>query len=289
MPKERLPVVPSRLQQPQESDVALSKTRPPSVAVLLMSRLRWRHTPWALERLARGPSAWPVVRGLRFAQVLGSGWGGGFGLWPGLNYQGIFAAFDAEDAAHEFATASEVAQAYRHRSLEHFGAVLACTSSRGSWSGHTMAQHTDSTSQAQPDAADDHPIAALTRASIRPRRAVQFWRHAPATHQALAQAAGCRVAVGLGEAPLLRQATFSVWDSAQKMHAYARRGAHQTAIEAAWGDGLFSESLFVRFRPLWLAGNWAGMSVTRGDVPDASAKRGPSPGIQDLLQGLPHG
>lgn len=256
MPKELQPVEPNRLLNPPKSDPAPSAERPPSVAVVLMSQLPWSHTPWALQRLARGSAAWPRMRGLRFAQVLGSGWGGGFGLWPGLNYQGVFAAFEDEEAARAFASQSVVARAYQDRSVQHFGAVLACTSSRGSWSGHTMAVH------AQPSLADYHPVAALTRASIRPGRAAQFWRHAPATHHALAQAQGCRVAVGLGEAPVFRQATFSLWESAQKMHAYARQGAHQQAIDAAWGQGLFSESMFVRFRPLWLQGCWEGRSVS---------------------------
>lgn len=289
MPREPQPVVPSRPLQPKENDADVSRTRPPSVAVLLMSRLRWTHTPWALQRLARGPSAWPSVRGLRFAQVLGSGWRGGFGLWPGFNYQGVFATFDDEEAAREFATTSSVATAYRERSLEHFSAVLACTSSRGSWAGHTMTAHGREAGSATASHLDDHPIAALTRASIRPRRASQFWRHAPATHLALAQAVGCRVAVGLGEAPVLRQATFSLWENAQTMHAYARQGAHQQAIEAAWGEGLFSESMFVRFRPLCLQGTWAGVSLATGATGLSSAAVDQGQHGKALLNRLPHG
>jgi spheroidene monooxygenase len=99
-------------------------------------------------------------------------------------------------------------------------------------------------------------VAALTRASIRPRHAAAFWRHAPPSEAALAQAAGCRLAVGLGEAPLLRQATFSLWDNAAAMDAYARSGAHQAAIRAAHGGGYFSESMFVRYRVLGIEGHW---------------------------------
>ena len=93
-------------------------------------------------------------------------------------------------------------------------------------------------------------MAALTRASIRLRHAARFWRHAPATHDGIARAEGCRLAVGLGEAPLLRQATFSLWDNAQAMDAYARSGAHLAAIQGAYRQGWFSESMFVRFAPI---------------------------------------
>jgi hypothetical protein len=42
------------------------------------------------------------------------------------------------------------------------------------------------------------------------------------------------------------------------MDAYAHSGAHQRAIEAAYGQKFFSESMFVRFHPLRLEGQWQG-------------------------------
>ena len=101
-------------------------------------------------------------------------------------------------------------------------------------------------------------MAALTRASIRPGKSLRFWRHAPPSQLALEQATGCRLAVGLGEAPLVRQATFSVWDSVQAMDAYARHGAHMAAIRASMGGDFFSESMFVRFVVLAAEGQWKG-------------------------------
>ena len=71
-------------------------------------------------------------------------------------------------------------------------------------------------------------------------------------------APGCTLAVGLGEAPLLRQATFSIWQSTQAMEDYARQGAHLHAIRQAQAGGHFSESMFVRFVPLAIHGDWKG-------------------------------
>ena len=101
-------------------------------------------------------------------------------------------------------------------------------------------------------------MAALTRASIRLSRAWKFWRHSPASEHALGQAVGCRLAAGMGEAPLLRQATFSVWDCQADMDAYARAGPHLDAIRAARREGYFSESMFVRFKVLRLEGQFKG-------------------------------
>jgi spheroidene monooxygenase len=64
--------------------------------------------------------------------------------------------------------------------------------------------------------------------------------------------------VGLGEAPFLRQATFSIWDSVHDMNQYARSGAHLRAIQAALQHGHFAESMFARFVPVTAQGVWKG-------------------------------
>jgi spheroidene monooxygenase len=64
--------------------------------------------------------------------------------------------------------------------------------------------------------------------------------------------------MGLGEAPLLRQATFSLWRDQAAMDGYARSGAHLQAIRAAAQDDHLKESMFVRFVPLSIAGSWKG-------------------------------
>jgi hypothetical protein len=219
-----------------------------TVALLLLVRLR--SGAWGLSRLVRGERALGKVAGLRFARVLGSGRDGGFGLAPGLDHQGLMCFFDDEDSARAFAEEAVVMRAYRDHARESLCALLRATSCRGRWDGASLAV----TAPARADA----PMAALTRASIRLRHAARFWQHAPATHDGIARAQGCRLAVGLGEAPLLRQATFSLWDNAQAMDDYARSGAHLAAIQGAYQQGWFSESMFVRFAPIEVRGEWRG-------------------------------
>ena len=62
--------------------------------------------------------------------------------------------------------------------------------------------------------------------------------------------------MGLGEAPLVRQCTFSVWRDTQAMLDYAHTGAHQQAIQAAYKNDFFSESMFMRMRLLRSIGEW---------------------------------
>lgn len=221
-----------------------------------MTRLPWRRMPWAFWRLARGAAVLGSVPGMCFAKVLGSGRDGGFGLTPGLDCQGVFATFSQLDQALAFALDSDAAKALRSDCLEQAVVVGTATAARGSWSGAAMA--------ADPQAAalgGDGPVAALTRAAIRPRHVRAFWAHSPPAEQDLARAAGCRLAVGLGEAPLLRQATFSLWDSVAAMDAYARQGAHQRAIAASWQRGFFSEWMFVRLSLRHVQGSWGGKTL----------------------------
>jgi len=224
----------------------------PAVAVMLLVRTRPGARLWGLSRVVLGERGVRDVPGLRFARALGSGRGGGFGLAPSLEHQGLFTLFDDDAAADAFIDHSALAGAYRARALDFWIAKLRATACRGSWGGMRM----DVTREADPHA----PVAALTRASIRPDRAWAFWRHSPASQAGLAGASGCRLAIGLGEAPFLRQATFSLWDDTAAMDRYARQGAHQSAIRAAAHGAFFSESMFVRFAPSRIEGHWAGVA-----------------------------
>ena len=222
------------------------------IVVVLLSKLRPAHWYWGWQRIAFG-SWWPnTTPGLKFMKTLGSGKEGGFGLMPSPSHQGMFCVFDSEDQANDFVGHSALIERYRERSAELFIATLRPASVRGSWDGMSLIEGESLPANAM--------LATLTRASIRPRAAAQFWRYAPAAQDSLAHAPGCLLAAGLGEAPVLRQATFSLWQSTSAMDAYARTGAHRDAISAAWKHQFFSESMFVRFEPLSLQGQWKGQS-----------------------------
>ena len=221
-----------------------------TVAVLVLVNLQPAARWWGWGRLVLGARPFRQVAGLGLAKVLGSGAGGGFGASPSGTHQGLFLVFEDEAAAQRFVAGSPLLAAYRAHSREMCVAVLRACSSKGTWSGAAMLP------TATPPV--DGPIAALTRASVRPQRAWSFWRLSPPAERGLAAAPGCLLAAGLGEAPLLRQATFSLWTDARAMDAYARSGAHQDAIRAAYTGSYFSESMFVRFVPLSITGSWQG-------------------------------
>ena len=239
------------------------------VFILLVDYMR-QHQGWGWLRLMSGPSALRDTPGLGFAKVMGSGQGGGFSLRPSATHQGLIACFDSWDHAKGFMQGPWV-KAIRDRARESWVGVFSVQSARGSWDQQDWGPTSDVAVQGSPTESSG-ALAVLTRASIRPAKAMAFWRHAPAAQNDLDQADGCQLAMGLGEAPLLRQCTFSVWRDAPSMRAYAHHSSHQQAIQAAYKHQFFSESLFVHFRPLYMQGIWKGLEVMHGDPELAGAR-----------------
>jgi spheroidene monooxygenase len=83
--------------------------------------------------------------------------------------------------------------------------------------------------------------------------------------------------MGLGEIPLVRQCTFSLWKDKSAMRDYAFQGAHQAAITAAYRNDFFSESLFVHLQVLGMSGKWMG-----NDFGDDLSLNQTASGVQEL-------
>ncbi len=233
------------------------------VVVLLVDFLR-QHQGWGWLRLVAGATPYKEVPGLTMLKVMGSGHGGGFSLRPSATHQGLICTFSHLDLALKFLDSPWV-QAYRDRAREFWMGVLTVQSARGHWDKQAWQATSPEALGAQAEAKG--PFAVLTRASIVPTKAMAFWRHAPAAQAELSTSPGCLLAMGLGEAPLVRQCTFSLWQDTAAMLNYAHQGAHQTASAAAYRHQFFSESLFVRMQVMQMAGTWQGESFDLQNQP----------------------
>jgi hypothetical protein len=247
------------------------------VVVVLADFLR-QHQGWGWMRLVAGATPYKNVPGLTMAKVMGSGHGGGFSLRPSATHQGLICTFTQLDLALEFLQSPAV-QAYRSRARECWAGVLSVQSARGHWD--KQAWQASSAQAMGVHVQTPGPFAVLTRASIIPTKAMAFWRYAPAAQADLNQAPGCLLAMGLGEAPLVRQCTFSVWQDTAAMLQYAHQGAHQQASAAAYKHQFFSESLFVRMQVQQMSGVWQGrpFHMMPTDIPQTDA----TPSQRDLV------
>jgi hypothetical protein len=223
------------------------------VGVIVLANLRAEARTRGFVHLAFGRLTLLGTPGLQFAKLLGSGRNGGFQIAPSWTHQGLFCTFDTEGNADAFlASTSVILAGYRAYATEMFSAKLRAYASRGTWSGRVPLDVT----APKPEGL----VASLTRASIRPSQAAQFWHHAPPSEHSLRAVDGCRLSVGLGEMPVFRQATFTIWDSEAALEGYAKSGAHLAAIRDAHGKRFFSESMFTRFVPYGMNGSWGGRS-----------------------------
>jgi spheroidene monooxygenase len=243
------------------------------VVVVVLVDLQRQHQGWGWLRLVAGAGAYKNVPGLTMAKVMGSGDGGGFGLRPSATHQGLICTFSHLLHARAFLDSSAV-QAYRDRAQDCWSGVMAVQSARGHWDKQAWQA---SSAEALGDSERLGGLfAVITRASILPTKAMAFWRYAPAAQADLKQSPGCLLAMGLGEVPLVRQCTFSLWTNTAAMLAYAQHGAHQAASAAAYKHQFFSESLFVRMQVLHMAGTWQGRSFA------ASQEEGHQPSLESL-------
>ncbi len=122
--------------------------------------------------------------------------------------------------------------------------TLAPISSHGAWGGIEPFQ-------IEPLTEWKGEIAAITRARIKWRLNLKFWRATPTVTQALHSSPGLIRAIGIGEAPIGLQGTFSHWRSSEDLRAFAYKGeAHQRAIALTSELNWYSEELFARFAVL---------------------------------------
>ncbi|BEI43123.1 MULTISPECIES: spheroidene monooxygenase [unclassified Polynucleobacter] len=191
--------------------------------------------------------------GLLLQKHMGSGKNAGFSVSPSGTHQGLFSLFDSLEHANAFVRESPLLKWYQEHAHELFTVKLRAYSVKGQWSGHQLSE-----SIAPPSSG---PIASLTRASIKPSKAISFWTKAPPAEVDLLHTEGCLISAGVGEAPILRQATFTIWESQAAMDTYARSGAHLAAIKSAMQGQYFSESMFVRFQPFDATGSWKGRTL----------------------------
>jgi hypothetical protein len=221
-----------------------------NVVVLLLADIKPTSRWWGYGRYVFSRFSLRGLAGLQFFKMLGSGYEGGFGLRPSGTKQGLFCVFDSHASADAFLANAPLVARYRANSREFLSVKLLPFSVKGTWAGQGLG--------VAATAPQGVPVAALTRASIRPSKARLFWSKQPASEQSLLSAKGCLLASGVGEAPFFRQATFTVWESVAAMDAYARTGAHLEAIKASMNGAFFSESMFVRFVPQDLRGTYNG-------------------------------
>jgi hypothetical protein len=212
----------------------------PALVTLHLWRVPPATVPRALLRMGLHRGRVRRTPGVRFAKLLGTGDGRTFTVRDADPLRwGLLATWADAGAARDF-DGSPVVRAWEDGATESCRIDLRPVASRGTWSGRTP--FGDPT-----PVRSDGPVAALTRARLRARSAPGFWRAVPPVSADLEGRPGLRAAVGIGEAPLGLQGTFSLWDSASAVKEFARSEAHAAVVARTEPERWYAEELFARF------------------------------------------
>lgn len=207
---------------------------------------------WAFGQMGAARLDFMKMPDVGFWKLCGSGTGEGFTPVPNTAVWAILATWPSEEAARHRIASEAVFRRWRKKALESYTIYLSPTSARGAWS------------RVQPFETDDQvlsgPVAALTRATLKPSALMRFWKRVPGIESVIGEDPNVIFKIGIGEVPWFHQVTFSIWPDTETMANFARRkdGPHARAIRAVREEGWFNEELYARFRVLGTEGSWEG-------------------------------
>lgn len=210
---------------------------------------------WAFTQMQLGHSSLKNVAGLSFYKLLGSGAKNGFSAKPNFGTYVLFCVWDSEICAQDFFNQNNFFNSYKNKSSEFFTAYLGAAEAHGLWDGRQPFEKTAKL-------ALDLPIVVLTRASIRFKKLWSFWSKVGSVSQSLDGYDGLVLSIGVGEWPLIQQATISIWKTQAEMLDYAYKNPkHREVVILTRKLNWYKEEMFARFVPFKFEGTWDNKSV----------------------------
>jgi hypothetical protein len=203
---------------------------------LYLFTVKRRSIPFAFLQMAFGRKRARSIPGVTFAKLMGTGNGTTFTPSDAdLQKWAILFVGDLTEVE-----SSNFLKSWRSHSISEKRYLLRPLSSHGHWSKvQPFEIHNQSSTGA---------VAAITRARLKPRLAIKFWKSIPAVVADLHSQPGLIESFGIGETPIGLQGTFSIWRDSQSLRDFAYKGAaHQRAIDETAQFGWYSEELFARF------------------------------------------
>jgi len=210
------------------------------VTVLYFFNTPTRSLPLAIWAMAIDRGRLRRFKGVSFAKMLGAGKGETFTPRDADIHRWGFLVVIDENQLSELDNSS-IVKKWRKISTNEYRILLDPISSHGKWSNREPFEIKENT-------LTNGKNAAITRARIKASHTFRFFASVPPVTASLHGSAGLLSAIGIGEAPIGLQGTFSLWQSGGDLRTFAYKGqAHAKAIRDTEKYQWYAEELFARF------------------------------------------
>lgn len=228
------------------------------VATFHLVRERPRRAALAMARLASDRFRLRQQPGLTFWRLLGTGRGSDTTPGADLRRTAVFAIWDDSAAIDEFMRSSAIAQRWANAE-EAYHVRLRLIGGHGRWRGVDVLDGLE-----RSPAESGGPVAIVTRARVRRGAWRTFGRAGDAVDRELHGSDGLLAVVGIGEAPVGRLGTFSLWRSIDDALYFAGSDHHRAVVHRTRSERWYAEELFARFEPFESSGTWDGADPLHG-------------------------
>ena len=209
------------------------------VTVIYFWKIESSNIGFALLHMALDRGSLRRFKGVQFAKMLGTGKGETFTPRDAdANQWGALIVIDSANL--QALDNSKLIKRWRAHSLLEVRYLLDPISSHGLWAKKNPFAYSS--------VQTDGEVVAITRARIKWFQNFRFWRAVPPVTASLHSSPGLITTIGIGEAPIGLQGTFSRWKTGADLRNFAYKGAaHQGAIAATERYNWYAEELFARF------------------------------------------
>jgi hypothetical protein len=209
------------------------------VTVVYFWKLKRHKVGFALLHMAIDRGVARRFKGVRFAKMLGTGKGETF-TPRDADAQRWGALVVIEQSQLDSLDSSSLITRWRKNSASEVRYLLDPISSHGLWAKVNPFDYEKSAATGE--------VVAVTRARIKWVQNLRFWKAVPPVTSSLHSSPGLLKTIGIGEAPIGLQGTFSHWQTGADLRNFAYKGAaHQEAIAATERYAWYAEELFARF------------------------------------------
>ena len=177
--------------------------------------------------------------GLKFIKLLGTGSKDGFSVIPDFSSYVMITSWENDDFRKKFIDENKLFQEIINKSSKRIEIKIDPYNYIGSWNGINPFKNKSSYKEGK--------IIVLTRARVRLNKLINFLISTSSAAKSINSRKGAEYYKGVGELPIIEQATISILKSEQIMKDYAYSDkSHLKIIHKARKNQWYSEELFVR-------------------------------------------